>query len=126
LVRVDKNFNKTALLIDSLQRPVCFVAADLDNDGKKDYVVGAFGNYTGQLLVFEKEKNMYHKHVISGMPGTRRVIVKDVNSDGLKDLLVLMAQGNERISLFLNSGNFQFKEKVLLRFPPVYGSSYFE
>jgi len=38
----------------------------------------------------------------------------------------LMAQAQEGIFLFTNKGNGMFETKELLRFPPVFGSSYFE
>lgn len=53
-------------------------------------------------------------------------VVKDFNEDGLPDVLALIIQGDERIALFTNRGKFKFSYQVLLRFPPVYGSSYFE
>ena len=40
--------------------------------------------------------------------------------------MVLMAQAREQISIFYNKGQNKFEEKVVLRFPPVYGVSYFE
>ncbi len=49
-----------------------------------------------------------------------------MNKDGLPDIIALFAQGEEGIFLFLNKGNGSFETKELLRFPPVYGSSYFE
>ena len=44
----------------------------------------------------------------------------------MNDIMVLMAHGNERISLLVNQGNGHFDERVLIRFPPVYGSTGFE
>lgn len=126
LVRINNKFTNGIGLIDSLQRPSHFDKTDLNGDNEEDYVVCAFGNYTGGLLVYEKKGNEFYKHTISSTPGARRVVLKDLNKDGLLDILVLMTQGNERISLFLNKGNFVFEENVLLQFPPVYGSSYFE
>ena len=40
--------------------------------------------------------------------------------------MVLMAQVHEEVSIFYNQGNGNFKEKTVLKFPPVYGVSYFE
>lgn len=113
-------------LIDSLKRPVYFEETDLNSDGAEDLVVSAFGNYTGGLLAFEKVGNSYRRHVIHNMPGTRKTIVDDFNDDGLPDILTLITQGDEQIALLTNRGNFRFTYRVLLRFPPVYGSSYFE
>ena len=44
----------------------------------------------------------------------------------MPDILTLFTQGDEQITLFTNKGDFTFKQQVLLRFPPVYGSSYFD
>lgn len=113
--------------IDSLQRPVFFEKADLNNDGQADYVVCAFGNFTGSLTAFESTGNgQFKKHTLFNQPGARKVIVQDINKDGLKDIIVLMSQGDEQISLLTNAGNFNFRITGLLRFPPIYGSSYFD
>jgi hypothetical protein len=113
-------------IIDSLKRPVYFEEADLNNDGVSDLLVSAFGNFTGALLAFEKIKDGYREHVIHNFPGTRKTIVRDFNEDGLPDILALITQGDEHIALFTNRGKFRFSYQVLLRFPPVYGSSFFE
>ncbi|MBL7873536.1 MAG: VCBS repeat-containing protein [Cyclobacteriaceae bacterium] len=115
------------LILDSLKRPVYFEKADLNGDGSKDYIVCMFGNYTGALVAFESDELIgYRKHLISPLPGTRRTLIKDFNGDGLPDIIALFTQGDEQIILFMNEGNFNFKQKTLLRFPPVYGSTYFD
>jgi FG-GAP-like repeat len=117
----------TQNMIDSLKRPVHFEKADLNGDGLEDYVICAFGNYTGALLTYENLGNgKYRKHSLLSLPGARKVVVDDFTRDGLKDVLVLMTQGDEQISLLKNTGRFNFKINTLLRFPPVYGSSYFD
>ena len=68
---------------------------------------------------------MLRKHLIP-LPGAVKAYMDDFNKDGLPDIIVLMAQAQEGIFLFLNKGNGNFEKKELLRFPPIYGSSYFE
>ncbi|NJM26678.1 MAG: VCBS repeat-containing protein [Bacteroidia bacterium] len=86
-----------------------------------------FGNYTGNLqALFGGSGGSFQKNTLSALPGARKVILKDFTHDGRIDVLVLFAQGDERVSLFVNDGARKFSEKILLRFPPVYGSSYFE
>lgn len=126
LIQANASFTHASMLVDSLQRPTHFEIADLDGDKYQDLVVCAFGNYTGQLLAFQNTGETYVKHVLSYTSGARKVVMKDVNDDNLPDILVLTTQGNEKLSLFINKGDFKFQEQVLLQFPPVYGSSYFE
>ncbi len=125
IIAVDEGFNAD-IVADSLKRPVDIQVADLNLDGKEDLVVSAFGNFTGGLYVLLKQDTTYRPVALHRLPGTRKTIVTDFNDDGLPDLLALVAQGDEHIILFINRGNLQFSQRVLLRFPPVYGSSYFE
>lgn len=123
---IDGKF-ETSPIIDSLKRPAAMEVVDLNNDGLMDYVICAFGNYTGALLAYENlGANNFKAHVMSYLPGARNVFVRDINRDGFQDVLALMTQGDEQIIQFTNRGNFDFKQTSLLRFPPVYGSSYFD
>lgn len=122
-----KDDGEIKILIDSLKRPVSFEVADLNNDGLDDYVICAFGHYTGALLAFEQTTSgSYKKHQLQQLPGSRKVIIRDFDNNGFPDILAMLTQGDERIVLLHNFGNFRFRITTLLRFPPVYGSSYFE
>ncbi len=114
-------------LIDSLQRPVQITTTDLNHDGKEDYIVCEFGYLTGALSWMENlGNNNLKRHVLRNAPGAIKVYVQDVNHDGLPDIWALFAQGEEGIFLFTNKGNGNFDQEEVLRFPPSYGSSYFE
>jgi hypothetical protein len=116
-----------AVIEDSLLRPVNIAAADLNGDGREDLVVCEFGYIRGELAWLEnKGGGRYQKHVLRSVPGAIRVVVQDYNHDGLPDLWVLFAQGDEGIFLYTNQGHGQFVEQPVLRFPPSYGSTYFE
>jgi len=120
-------FLDSVLHIDSLQRPVQSVQVDLNADGKPDELVCEFGHLTGALSWYENlGNNQYTRHVLRPVPGAIKAYVRDYNQDGLPDLIVLFAQGEEGIFLFTNRGHGQFDQKEILRFPPSYGSSYFE
>lgn len=127
IVTANQDGTLKEILIDSLKRPVYFEKADLNSDGLEDYVICAFGNYTGDLLVYENKGSAnFIKHVISNLPGSRNIVIKDINLDGKLDIIALLTQGDEQITMFINEDKFKFKQKTLLRFPPVYGSSYFQ
>jgi hypothetical protein len=102
-------------------------AADLDNDGKTDYLICGFGNNTGAFFyIRNKGENEFEQRMLKALPGATKAYIDDYNSDGLPDIIALMAQGDEGIFLFQNKADGNFEVKELLRFPPVYGSSYFE
>ncbi len=117
----------TSFHIAGLQRPVQSIKADLNADGRDDYLVCEFGYNTGALSWYENNgNNTFKRHILRDVPGAIKAYVNDYNHDGLPDLFVLFAQGEEGIFLFTNKGNGQFEQKEILRFPPSYGSSYFE
>ena len=125
LVHITKE-KEMNIRIDSLRRPVYAEWADLDGDGRDEIIVCEFGNYIGQLCIYDTEESSPKKHVLSSSPGARKTVVQDINNDGRKDILALFTQGDERLMLYTNNGRMNFDERILLRFPPVYGSSYFE
>jgi hypothetical protein len=117
----------TVLKFERLARPVQLSSADFNKDGKTDYLVCEFGHLTGALSWMEnKGNNEYMRHVLRPLPGAIKAYVRDVNNDGLPDIWVLFAQGDEGIFLFMNKGNGEFEQRQVLRFPPIFGSSYFE
>lgn len=118
---------KTNTLFRELARPVQIVPVDINMDGREDYLVCEFGNLKGALSWMENEGDgKYVRHVLRSSPGAIRAYVRDYNHDGLPDIWVLFAQGEEGIFLFTNKGGGVFDQQEVLRFPPVYGSSYFE
>lgn len=124
IIQLNTNGGNPQTLIDSLKRPVSIEEADLNNDGKKDLVVSSFGHFSGTLQAYEQTTDgKYEMHTIHQFAGTRKAIVMDFTNDGLPDILALITQGDEQIALFTNRGNFKFSYKILLKFPPVYGSS---
>lgn len=118
---------KLDTLFTSLQRPVLLKTADINKDGRADMVVGSFGFLTGHLSWYEANADgTYSPHLIRLLPGAAQVYVTDDNKDGLPDLWVLFAQGDESIRHYTNKGKGNFSEELVLRFPSVYGSTSFE
>jgi hypothetical protein len=127
LQTIDPSSLKSETLIRSLKRPVHVSSADFNSDQQTDYLISEFGNHTGKLTLYEQqENNKFLAHPIHFLPGTRRTILTDFDSDGVTDILALITQGDEQIVVYRGHGDFNFTPETLLRFPPVYGSSYFE
>lgn len=115
------------VLIDSLRRPVHTSLADLDADGRFDLIISEFGKWAGNLGWWKNDgRGGFERRMLRNMPGATRTEVADLNADGQPDLVALFAQGDEGIFAYLNKGGGQFEEQRLLRFPPSYGSSFFQ
>lgn len=127
LVLMDLEDKTKTALIDSLKRPVFFEKADLNKDGLEDIVICSFGHYTGELAIQSQQKDgSYKRIVLLEFPGARKVIIRDFDGNGMPDILALMTQGDEKIVMLLNQGDFKFRIHTLASFPPVYGSCYFD
>lgn len=123
----DNTFMQNVTLFNKLERPVQITAVDLDKDAKSDFVVCEFGYLTGALTWYQNlGNNKFERHIIRNVPGAIKAYIQDVNNDGLQDIWTLFAQGDEGIFLFINKGNGHFEQSEILRFPPSYGSTYFE
>lgn len=122
-----RNHSDIDTLFKNLMRPVYITHADINKDGKSDYIVCEFGNLSGALSWLEnKGNNNYVYHLIRAAPGAINAYITDYNHDGLPDIWALFAQGDEGIFLFTNKGDGIFETKKVLSFPPSYGSSSFE
>jgi hypothetical protein len=114
-------------LFEDLRRPVQVTGADLNDDGRRDYLVCEFGHLEGGLSWMEARRNgTFLRHDLSPLPGAVKAHLHDYNGDGKPDIWALFSQGDESIVLFTNKGRGVFQQKTVLRFPSVYGSSYFE
>jgi hypothetical protein len=117
------NYEGYQRLLKDLKRPVDVAYGDLNDDGKDEIVVCEFGNHTGSVSLFVRNKKYsYDKQILLEQPGAVKVIIEDMNNDSRKDIVVLMSQGDEGLHIYFNSGDGRFQGKQVLRFPAVYGS----
>jgi VCBS repeat protein len=118
-------FNR--VLIDSLLRPVFVEQFDFDKDGVNELLICEYGDSRGRLALYKYDGSRYQRQVLDPSPGAIRFEIRDMTGDGAPDIVALFAQGDERIVLFENDGRGRFsgRQRILARFPPVYGSMYF-
>ena len=111
-------------LLSALHRPVAAQIVDLDNDGTPEIVVCNFGNKTGSLSLFKKNKaGKYTEDVLLPLAGAIKCFVQDMDGDGKKDIIAMFSQGDESVYIFYQKDNLKFRAKRVLRFPPDYGTT---
>lgn len=115
------------VLLDSLRRPVHTSLSDLDADGRFDLIISEFGKWAGSLNWWKNDgRGGFERRLLRNMPGAIRTAVSDLNHDGRSDIVALFGQGDEGIFVYYNKGGGEFEEVRALRFPPSYGSSFFD
>lgn len=112
---------------DLFHRPVHNDVVDLNNDQQVEFVVSEFGNLTGQLSLIENPFGSNRKKTtLLAQPGTIKVEVVDLNKDNRLDIIALTSQGDETITVLYQQEDFTFIPEKVLRFSPIYGTSWFE
>lgn len=120
------NNGKKEKVFDQLHRPVFTLMDDLDENGTEEIIVCEFGNHTGQLSLLVRDGEKYQKKTLLALPGSIRVEIADMNSDGKKDIVALFAQAREGIYIFYQKNDLDFEVVPSIQFGPEYGSSWFE
>lgn len=118
--------NAPMSLIKGLNRPIELKAVDLNGDGQEEFISSEFGFKEGGMAVWSKQGKTWNKQVLNPQTGATHVDVRDFNGDGRLDIVALFAQGDERMMLYTNKGGMKFEERMLLRFPSIYGTSSFD
>ena len=118
---------KANAIPEIFHRPVHTVVQDLNKDGSDEILVSEFGHLTGSLtLLRQKEANIFDRQVLLNQPGVLQAVIKDMNGDDLEDIVALFTQGDESIMIFYQEDNLKFRREKVIRFSPIYGSSWFE
>jgi hypothetical protein len=111
-------------IIGDLRRPVHTARADLNADGRADYVIAQFGNRKGRLSWFEtRATGEFQEHILLDRPGTIRAEVRDMNADDRPDIIVLTGQAWEGVHLFTNEGAGRFAQSTIIDQHPAFGYS---
>lgn len=119
--------NIKPIINDVFHRPVHTLIHDLNKNGTDEIVVSEFGNLKGVLSILIKDEHgQYQKKILLNKPGAIRVVHKDMNGDNKEDLIVLSGQGDEGITILYQENDLSFRAEKVIRYSPVYGSSWFE
>jgi hypothetical protein len=123
-LRPGKDDMQMQKVLGDLRRPVHTGRADLNGDGRSDYVIAQFGNRRGRLSWFEARAiGEFREHVLFDRPGTIRSEVRDINGDARPDIVALTGQAWEGVHLFTNEGGGRFAHLAILEQHPAFGYS---
>ena len=113
------------VLLDGLHRPADFNLADLDRDGQEELIVSNFGDYTGNLSVYQRDEStgnfLPEPRLLSAEPGIVKSETHDFNGDGFPDIVALMSAARENVSIFLNQGDGSFSRHIVVEGHPSFG-----
>lgn len=124
LIKVDSNQN-SHIIIDSLHRPIHFQTSTIK--GETGFTIASFGSTQGNSgdLSFFKDKS-FKRTLIDSLSGATQAELRDLNQDGIVELIALFSQANERINVYECLENDSFQLKSQIPFSPVFGSSSFQ
>jgi hypothetical protein len=128
LQRAGAAFAAPQMIVTNVVRPTHVEFADLNGDGKTDFVLSEYGNNVGQFRWYENlGAEKYREHVLLPRSGAVRSAVHDFNGDKALDIAVLVAQEQETLYLLLNNGRGEFSTNtIVFSKPPIYGHTGFE
>ncbi|MBL7700581.1 MAG: VCBS repeat-containing protein [Chitinophagaceae bacterium] len=112
-------------IITGLPRPVATIPFRYTPGGEPYYVVSGFGNNNGGLYLVTPADSA-NAQVLNPSAGAIRAHTGDFNRDGIGDIIALTAQSRESIDIYYGRTGEGFDSANVLRFPPIYGSTYFE
>jgi hypothetical protein len=112
------------ILAKDLPRVTDARPADVDGDGDRDLVIGAFGAFrTGLVGWLRNDGASWELVKVADRNGVIHVPVADFDADGRTDFAALAAQQHESITLYLNRrGTFEARTVWEAR-NPLFGSS---
>jgi hypothetical protein len=118
---------RSRTVIDSLYRTADMKIADLNEDGRMDFIVCGFGTVKGSVSWFEAQPDgSFREHVLFAEAGGVKAETDDFNGDGHLDIAVLMANAREGMHILINDGTAQFEDHIIFETHPAYGHTYFE
>ena len=116
-----------SIVVGDLYRMADMAVADLNGDGRLDFVACGFGHVTGRTSWFEaRADGSFEEHVLIPRAGGVKVEVADFNADGRLDIAVLIAESREALYILINAGGNRFERRTIFETQPAYGHTWFE
>ena len=104
-------------LIEKFPRLTQATFEDFDQDGKEDLLALGFGSGDshGRVSIFWDIDGASEEQVLAPYAGAINAIVHDFDADGIRDILLLVAQNRQEVSVFLNDGARGFEQRILIK-----------
>ena len=115
------------VVLDDLFRMADIEIADLNGDGRLDFIVCGFGSITGRVSWYESlENGEYREHLLLPLPGAVKARTHDFTGDGLVDIMVLVSDAREGLHILVNQGGGEFTPHTVFETHSAYGHTFLE
>lgn len=115
------------IVLEDLFRMADIEVADLNDDGRLDFIVCGFGSITGSVAWYEAlEDGDYMEHVLLPLPGAVKARTHDFTGDGLLDIMVLVSDAREGLHILVNRGGGEFELQTVFETHSAYGHTFLE
>lgn len=134
-IRDDTRAVQPRMLLNGYHRLTHHQTSDLDADGLEDLVVSGMGDGIlefggGRVSIFWQTPARTTQHppeetvdetVLINRAGMIDFEIADFNGDGKHDIMLLTAQAQHQVLLFINEGNRRFTMQVIMERSPSFG-----
>lgn len=118
-------FTRKVVVPGDVPRITDCAPGDYDGDGDIDIILAMFGwRTTGAFRLLEQTAPLeFTMREIMNVNGAMRVIPAHLNDDDRIDFLALVSQQHESIVRFINEGDLTFRNELIVRSSPTFGTS---
>lgn len=122
----DRTYETEGFVLKNLYRPSDMELADMNNDGIAEMLVCSFGDEGGDFSIYQWDNSIpgfseTPQVTLYEETGPIKCATHDFNGDGLLDIVLIVSDVKEHMSLFLNKGDGSYEKKVLLEVHPSWG-----
>lgn len=122
---IDPRSKTARRILPGLERSAHFILADINADGRRDFVVGGFGSISGGgILLFESTTSGYQKKTLSNHGSIVRLAELKAGKGRLEFLALAGGAREALIHIVLDNGTV--RERTLVEYPPHLGSVWLE